>query len=159
MRKWWEAHYKGQTSSGERARSKTPDPKKKSFLESLVNRVAPDSSLPSSRSRTSVRKDQLQQYLDEPLNSTLGLMEYWNSKSMAWPELTRMAFDLMAIPAMSSECERVFSLCAKMTTADSGSLSGKTLWHHQCLKNWSKHGVIDLALYKNAVKVEHGFGE
>ena len=86
-------------------------------------------------------------------------MEYWNSTSTVWPKLTTMAFDLMAVPAMSSECERVFSLCAKMTTADSGGLLGKTLWYHQCLKNWSKHSAIDLALYKNAVKVEHGFGE
>ena len=130
VRKWWETYYKGQTSSGERARSKTLEPEKKSYLESLVDRVAPDSSIPSSRSRISIRRDQLQQYLDEPLNSTLGLMEYWNSKSTVWPELTTMAFDLMAVPAMSSECERVFSSYAKMTTADSRGLLGKTLWYY-----------------------------
>jgi len=54
---------------------------------------------------------------------------------MVWPELTTMAFDLMAVPAMSSECKRVFLSCAKMTTADSGRLQGRTLWHQQCLKN------------------------
>ena len=54
---------------------------------------------------------------------------------MVWPELTIMAFDLMAVPAMSSECERVFSSYTKITTASSGRLQGRTLWHQQCLKN------------------------
>jgi hypothetical protein len=51
-------------------------------------------------------------------------------KQAQWPELAAMAFDLLAVPAMSSECERVFSSCAKMTTPDSGKLLGKTLWYH-----------------------------
>ena len=41
---------------------------------------------------------------------------------MVWPELTIMAFDLMAVPVISSECERVFLSYAKITTADSGRL-------------------------------------
>jgi hypothetical protein len=67
-----------------------------------------------------------------------------------------MAFDLMAVPAMSLECERVFSSCVKMTTSDSGRLIGKTLWYHQCLKNWGKRGAVELALFRNVVKVYHG---
>jgi hypothetical protein len=46
---------------------------------------------------------------------------------MVWPELTTMAFDLMAVPTISSECERVFLSCAKITTADSGRLQGNSL--------------------------------
>jgi hypothetical protein len=74
-------------------------------------------------------------------------------KQAQWPELAAMAFDLLAVPAMSSECERVFSSCAKMTTPDSGKLLGKTLWHHQCLKNWQRRGAIELAIYNNATKL------
>jgi predicted lipoprotein with Yx(FWY)xxD motif len=83
-------------------------------------------------------------------------MEYWQIKQYVWPELTAMAFDLLAVPAMSSECERVFSSCAKMTTPDSGKLLGKTLCYHQCLKNWQRRGAIELVLYNNAVKLDFG---
>jgi hypothetical protein len=53
-----------------------------------------------------------------------------------------MAFDFLAVPAMSSECERVFSSCAKQTTPESSRLSGLILWHQECLKNWQRRGVI-----------------
>jgi len=86
-------------------------------------------------------------------------MEYWQSKQAVWPELTAMAFDLMAVPAISSECERVFSSCAKMTTPESRRLLGRTLWHQQCLKNWQRRGAVELALYKNAVRVDHSINE
>jgi hypothetical protein len=52
-------------------------------------------------------------YLDELLNVDLLVMEYWRSREKEWPYLAAMAFDFLAVPAMSSECERVFSFCAK----------------------------------------------
>ena len=56
-----------------------------------------------------------------------------------------MAFDFLAIPAMSSECERVFSSCAKQTTPESAQLSGDMLWHQECLKDWQNRGAIEIA--------------
>jgi hypothetical protein len=69
-------------------------------------------------------------------------MEYWLEKEAQWPELARMAFDFLCIPAMSSECERVFSSCAKQTTLKSSRLSGRMLWHQECLNNWQRRGAI-----------------
>jgi hypothetical protein len=54
-------------------------------------------------------------------------MEYWRSKEKDWPELAQMAYDFLAILAMSPEYERVFSSCSKQTTAQSSRLSGETL--------------------------------
>jgi hypothetical protein len=54
-------------------------------------------------------------------------MDYWKKEEAKWPDLAQMAFDFMAIPAMSSECERVFSSCAKITTAESSRLTGLML--------------------------------
>ena len=71
-------------------------------------------------------------------------MEYWKLHEVEWPQLAQMAFDLLVIPAMSSECERVFSSCAKQTTAESSSLSGLMLWHQECLKNWQNRGAIEI---------------
>jgi hypothetical protein len=50
-------------------------------------------------------------------------------KQFVWPELAAIAFDLLAVPAMSSECERVFSSCAKMTTLEIGRLKGMIFGH------------------------------
>ena len=82
-------------------------------------------------------------------------MEYWQSRVTIWPDLTAIAFDLIAILAISSEYKRVFSSTVKMTTQESRRLLGKTLWHHQTLKNWLRRGAVDLELYLNAVKVQH----
>jgi hypothetical protein len=82
-------------------------------------------------------------------------VEYWQIKQVQWHELAAMAFDLQySLSPISSECERVFSSCAKMTTPDSGKLLGKTLWHYQCLKNWQRRGEIDIAVYNNATKLD-----
>ena len=72
----------------------------------------------------------------------MGIMDYWRSREFEWPQLASMAFDFLAVPAMSSECERVFSSCAKMTTPESSRLSGRLLEHHECLKNWQRRGAI-----------------
>ena len=65
-----------------------------------------------------------------------------------------MAFDFMAIPAISSECEGVFSSCAKITTAESSRLTGLMLWHQECLNNWQGRGVIQIAKASNAVLLD-----
>ena len=55
-----------------------------------------------------------------------------------------MAYDFLSIPAISSECERVFSSCGLMTTPESSNLSGDMLAHQECLSNWSRRGAIKL---------------
>jgi hypothetical protein len=71
-------------------------------------------------------------------------MDYWKSRESEWPQLTVMAYDFLSIPAMSSECERVFSSCAKQTTAESSNLLGITLAHQEYLSNWHRRGAIKL---------------
>ena len=81
-------------------------------------------------------------------------MEYWKVRESEWPYLAQMAYDYLSILAMSLECERVFSSCAKLTTPESSKLLGKTLWHHECLKNWQRRGVIKMETYRNAVLLD-----
>jgi hypothetical protein len=50
--------------------------------------------------------------------------DYWKKAEAKWPELAQIVFDFMGIPAMSIECGRVFSSCAKITTAESSRLTG-----------------------------------
>ena len=65
-----------------------------------------------------------------------------------------MAFDFLAIPTISSECERVFSSCSNQTTTQSSRLSSLLLWHQECLKNWQKRGAISIRRAFNAVLLD-----
>jgi hypothetical protein len=96
-----------------------------SYLKRVLNERAPARSIRPTRPTT--RHDQFVLYIEEALNSFIGVMEYWRSREREWPELALIVFDMLAIPVMLSECERVFSSCSKQTTPQSSRLSGQTL--------------------------------
>jgi hypothetical protein len=45
---------------------------------------------------------------------------------------------------MSSECERSFSATKKMITDERHNLKADIIEADQCLKNWTKNGVVNL---------------
>ncbi|OWT42267.1 restless-like transposase [Pochonia chlamydosporia 170] len=47
-------------------------------------------------------------------------VQYWISKQSEYPRLSRMALDVMTVPAMSAECERLFSSVGLMVKGFSG---------------------------------------
>lgn len=127
FKKLWETRYKTNINPANRLPSKSPEPPQLSYIENIFNNVAP---IAKNRvSRLNARRDQLWLYLNEDTQDDISYKDYWKEKETQWPELTRMAWDFMAILAMSSECERVFSSCAKLTTPESSRLSGEMLWH------------------------------
>lgn len=150
FKKLWEDDYKSPSSA--RGHSFSPEPANqppapRSLLRDIVadarptpKRVAPT---------ISGRRDQYYWYLQEGPVDGISALEYWKQKEKEWPELAAMAFDFLAIPAMSSECERIFSSCAKQTTAESSQLTGLTLWHQECLKNWvNRRAIVFEGAYK-----------
>jgi len=147
LKRHWEANYKGNDNLGRRSKSPEVD-RPIDFLAEILNAQAPLTSRKPARALS--RQDELALYLQEPPEDRLGLMEYWKSREKEWPHLAAIAYDFYAVPAMSSECERVFSSCGKMTSPESSRLSGKTLWHYECLKNWQRRGAIRMETYNNA---------
>ena len=123
--------------------SPEPEPVKISYIETILNKRSRTGTV-EQIPKPSGRKDELDLYLKEPLTSKIGVIEYWKIHEPYWPNLTRMAFDFLAIPAMSSECERVFSSCVKETIPESSQLSGLMLWHQECLKNWQARGAVSM---------------
>lgn len=76
-------------------------------------------------------------YLNEPLR-------WWRERGEAsYPTLATMAYDLFAMPGMSSECERAFSSAKRMITDDRYSLKPDIIEADLCLKNWFKSGIAD----------------
>jgi hypothetical protein len=61
---------------------------------------------------------------------------------MVIPLLHLYAFDTLAIPAMSTECERVFSSAKKLITPERSCLVPDIIEASECLKNWWDRGLI-----------------
>lgn len=60
--------------------------------------------------------------------------KWWLDMAITYPKLHRMALDMLSIPAMSSECERLFS-ATKVTITDRRNRIGIELVEaHECLK-------------------------
>ena len=56
--------------------------------------------------------------------------------------LTRMALDLLTVPPMSAECERLFSTTGHMVTKSRNRLDASTIGLCQTLRSWLRAGLI-----------------
>jgi hypothetical protein len=54
-----------------------------------------------------------------------------------------MAYDLFAMPAMSSECERAFSSAKRLIAEQRYNLKSDIIEADQCLRSWLKNGIAD----------------
>jgi hypothetical protein len=66
-----------------------------------------------------------------------------------WPQLSYMAIDILSIPAMSDEPERVFSRARRTITWERGQMDPETIEMTECLKHWKRSGVLN-KLFENA---------
>lgn len=58
-----------------------------------------------------------------------------------YPRLSKMAIDILSIPAMSAEPERVFSGARRTIAWDRCQLGGRTIERGECMKSWIKSGI------------------
>jgi hypothetical protein len=63
-----------------------------------------------------------------------------------WPRLSYMAIDILSIPAMSDEPERVFSGARRTILWERGQMEPETLEMTECLKHWKRSGILDVFL-------------
>lgn len=70
-------------------------------------------------------------------------IEYWILKRFEYPRLSRMALDVMTVPAMSSECERLFSATGLMVTPLRNRLDAGTIGLIQTLRSWLRAGIVE----------------
>jgi hAT family C-terminal dimerisation region len=93
---------------------------------------------PDSEDEEVPRLDEYDQYLQEEviefndLKITESALDYWRTVEPRWPNLTRMAFDALSIPAMSSECERCFSSSGNMITDTRNKLNPESVEACKC---------------------------
>jgi hAT family C-terminal dimerisation region len=53
-----------------------------------------------------------------------------------------MAIDILSIPPMSDEPERVFSAARRTISWDRGQIEPETIEMRECLKHWKKSGIL-----------------
>jgi hypothetical protein len=54
-----------------------------------------------------------------------------------------MAIDILSIPPISDEPERVFSGACRTVSWDRGQMEPETIEMRECLKHWKKSGILD----------------
>jgi hypothetical protein len=85
--------------------------------------------------------DLLDQFLETDVirlgeDETFDPIRYWNDRYYTQPDLARMALDVLAVPSMSDECERLFS-SAKILLSDRRSrLKIDIIEASECLRSW-----------------------
>jgi hypothetical protein len=72
-------------------------------------------------------------------------LEWWcqDQQRRRWPRLSYMALDILSIPAMSDEAERVFSGARRTVSWERAQMEPETLERVECLKHWKRSGILD----------------
>ncbi|KAJ0136169.1 Uncharacterized protein HZ326_20826 [Fusarium oxysporum f. sp. albedinis] len=87
---------------------------------------------------------ELEWYLRLESQDTQDAIQWWRDHRASFPSLRSFALDVFAIPAMTSDCERQFSLAKLTLTSQRLSMGPDTLEHVQCLKYWVRQGGVKL---------------
>jgi hypothetical protein len=77
-------------------------------------------------------------------------LDWWcqDQQMLRWPKLSHMALDILSIPAMSDEPERVFSGARRTVSWERSQINVQTLEHIECLKHWKRSGILNEFLDK-----------
>lgn len=67
---------------------------------------------------------------------------WWKAREKEYPRLSRMASDVLSIPAMSAQTEREFSSCGRMVGVLRTRLDRWGIAMSQCVRSWKKEGII-----------------
>lgn len=88
-------------------------------------------------------------------------LEWWcrEEQKMEYPRLHQMAVDILSVPAMSDDPERVFSCARRTISWDRASLAPDTVEKSQCVSNWVKNGLIRKVYVAGEDEVKDGFND
>lgn len=100
--------------------------------------------------------NELEIYLQMPIEQNLvvggqgkgTVIDWWRLHAERFPRLSRMAVDILSVPASSSECERVFSLSKLVITSQRHRMTAETLQAIVCLKAWTRQGLYNWGLIR-----------
>jgi hypothetical protein len=98
------------------------------------------------KSRRALIEDEFDRYYaNQTQVETDRPLEWWRTYGVKeYPRLAQMALDILSIPAMSDEPERVFSRLGLMITKRRNRLDHSIIQAANCLHSWDRADIIDL---------------
>jgi hypothetical protein len=87
---------------------------------------------------------ELDRYLRLESQAVDNPIDWWRSHMDEYPRLAKLALNILAIPAMASDCERAFSLAKLIMTSQRTRMSDLTLGELMMLKDWILHCAVSL---------------
>ena len=131
----WLSEYKGQNLSSSMDVNMTLNKSDPDEFDQFV--MMPDN-------LTIEKSDSLEIYLrDNPIPDIKNLLEHWQSPESLYPDLSQLAYDTCSIPAMSAECERVFSSTKLLITDRRNRLKEDIIEASEVLKSWLYQGKCE----------------
>lgn len=134
-RKLWQKEYKFKPVNGEAAEQLDPDLVKNSYMRWKYMRELKSASA----------DDEFERFITaDPLQSIAGSSLTWwlePSQQKLYPRLSRMAIDILSIPAMSAEAERVFSGARRTISWTRCRLGATVVEQTECLKSWIREVI------------------
>lgn len=88
--------------------------------------------------------DELERYYRLERVTVDNPIQWWVDHKGSFPQLSRLALDILAIPPMSTDCERAFSIAKLTFTSQRHTLQEATVQMLQLLKNWFRHCGIKI---------------
>jgi hypothetical protein len=130
----WEQNYK--LSEAESAAQPPPTSRTRRFEHSAFHSVI--------HSHMDDYQDEYQKYVSEKPDDIDDPVQWWKDHERTYPQLSKFALDMLAIPAMSTECERVFSKAGYTLSPRRSRLGSDILEAGECLKSWLHREMVFL---------------
>lgn len=92
-----------------------------------------------------VSQDEYEDYISEqPYAISVSSLQWWSQDQQRkrWPRLSLMAMDILSIPAMSDEPERVFSGARRTISWERMQFGPESIEKVECLKSWHQSGIM-----------------
>uniref|UniRef100_A0A0C4DIP0 HAT C-terminal dimerisation domain-containing protein n=1 Tax=Fusarium oxysporum (strain Fo5176) TaxID=660025 RepID=A0A0C4DIP0_FUSOF len=133
--------------------SRPVDEQQKAIVERAASPIVPRKTseasvfrqwVKSRTAKTTAMGSELERYLRLEPQETEDPIEWWMGRRGQFPMVSQLALDILAIPAMATDCERSFSLAKLTLTSQRLSMTTETLEKLQCLKIWVRHGAVKL---------------
>lgn len=134
VKKYWEDHYKGLPTI-----EQTP-----LFMQEVqqdeYDLLAQELDVVSAI----IDADEYDTYISHtPIPIDCSPLQWWlrDEQQQRYPRLSKMAIDILSIPAMSADPERVFSGARRTISWERIQLGASTIERGECLKSWIRSGI------------------
>lgn len=76
-------------------------------------------------------------------SSALDPIQYWRGLYRQYPNLSKLALDILSIPSLCCECKCIFSELGDLLEPRRRGLSARLLAAIQCVRRWRRAGFSD----------------